>query len=104
MRINIKRYIITCILHINMKSLFKKLQKNKKKLFIFTGIALAILLFFILKSSGTETVSAQFAVVETIERGTVSSGIETTGTIVAADIATGGVATSEILNLSPAIL
>lgn len=68
-----------------MKSLAKKLLKNKKKLFIITGIVLATLLFFIFKSSEPETTSDQFAVINMVERGDVSSGIETTGTIVAAD-------------------
>lgn len=68
-----------------MKSIIKKLQKYKKKLFIITGILLIILFFFIFKPSSNETSSAQFAVIETVERGDVSSGIETTGTIVAAD-------------------
>ncbi len=68
-----------------MKSIFKKIQKQKKKLFIILGFLLIILIYFIFRPSTSETSSSQFAVIETVERGVVSSGIETTGTIVAAN-------------------
>lgn len=63
-----------------------KFLKKRKKLIITLGIIVVIgIIIFIIRSGNTkdEDVS-DFAVIYTVETGTVSSGIETTGTIIAA--------------------
>lgn len=68
-----------------MKPIIKKIQKNKNIVFIVLGIILIISLYFIFGSSDEASQTTQFAVIETVETGSVSSGIETTGTIVVAN-------------------
>jgi multidrug efflux pump subunit AcrA (membrane-fusion protein) len=63
----------------------KFIKKYKKLIITLGAFLLVIIIIFIIRSnrSGEETATT-FAVVQSVETGTVSSGIETTGTIVAA--------------------
>ena len=65
-----------------MRSFFIKLKKHKIKLII--AIVVGAGLYFYLQSDQPEEATANAVVVETVERGVVTSGIETTGEIVAA--------------------
>jgi len=63
--------------------LFASLKNIKRRYKIIAILVIAIGLIFIMRSGEDET-TATFAVVEEVSRGEVSSGIQTTGTIVAA--------------------
>lgn len=65
----------------NIRTIFRKHKKN-----IFIGIGVFFVFVLILgQFQKDEEIATSFAVVETVKRGSVSSGIETTGTIIAAD-------------------
>ena len=63
-----------------------KFFKKNKKLIIIIGtiLVLGTIIFIIRSNRGDEESVANFAVVHNVQRGNVSSGIETTGTIIAA--------------------
>jgi len=61
------------------------IKKHKKITIILGSILLIVLMFFIFRSNSPKGEdSPTFTVVHTIQKGSVSSGIETTGTIIAA--------------------
>lgn len=63
----------------------KFFKKNKKRIIIITSIVSLVVIVFIVRSGKSDEETApDFAVIHSVESGTVSSGIETTGTIIAA--------------------